>query len=455
MVKFIKADEKLKKELDRKNGIRAMEILKSLGFLVCVDSRDLNGINDFNKELAIKSNIRLGLEHFALVRSTNGLPRYGYVEPSYRYLPPAKVDSIFYHQLKQDGYTLNDYELEYLRARKTSHWTLNAQVNDHAWGTFSNRNFIIIEPLIEHINDKGLVNLNVNDTFFNDDLRLSDKAVILIAAEKYNEMIKNPNFLEELNNYDVRVFEGDEKVAVESVLYEMGYVYGEMYTDGFTRDKDEEDNLDRKNVALFEEQLTIACKAHAKEKGIRHGAHSKNQNWGNNGKTELEEEEENMAFSKRLFKDILSKLISKSQISKEIKAKLKTISVPLKSIERHDDVPKNSPKIAYNGLTRPNNRNVPSLNTKKNTDEIDYFNPNNYSIDKENNTDAFYHVFCIDGDYYCVEEEKAYKIIGPELILKAIKMSNEIIEEKVLEFRRAKDIELQNKGYDNRKTINK
>lgn len=117
----------------------------------------------------------------------------------------------------------NKYNVVFETCRSTVHFTLNGLVESHMYGNFDNRSFIIFEPLKYHINSKALKSLRVEDVYFDDDVELSSESSILISENIYNSIANNLELLEALNDYNVFVYRGDQRVAVRKALQSLGY----------------------------------------------------------------------------------------------------------------------------------------------------------------------------------------------------------------------------------------
>ena len=79
--------------------------------------------------------------------------------------------------------------------------------------------YIIIEPLEEQINN--VANLNETNTVFKEEIKLSDRAIILMPLEKYEDESKKA----ELDNMNIRLYEGKEEYALEMLLFDKNYIY--------------------------------------------------------------------------------------------------------------------------------------------------------------------------------------------------------------------------------------
>lgn len=103
--------------------------------------------------------------------------------------------------------------------RSTVHFSLNGLVSSHSKGNFNNKNFIIVDKLNSHLNTDNIISLRAEDTYIDGEVQLSDAATILIRKDRYEDLLKqNP----QLKNYEIVLFEGDEKTAVEIYLTTKG-----------------------------------------------------------------------------------------------------------------------------------------------------------------------------------------------------------------------------------------
>ena len=230
----------------------------------------------------------LSPEDFVMVRVTDGLPRMGYVEASYRYIDPVTMVSPM-SSMNDSTFNLDDsFNLKYLRARKTLHWALNSMVATHIGGNFDNRDFVIVEPFIFHMNDDNLVRFAENDTYFKGDVKLSDQAIILVSKEKYEELKANEEFIEILDTYDVRIYDGDQRIALQAVLAEKGYIFEHVGAWGFD---------------FSEELLIMSRKQISKDLGKNTPDHAYTDEYAE----EKKEENENMLKSTQLLYETISR----------------------------------------------------------------------------------------------------------------------------------------------------
>ena len=206
-----------------------------------------------------------------LVRTTAMFPHQGIIEITDKHSDLLKEDTPFEDELKELGIEdISKYKLLKFQSRRTVHFTLNGLVGSHEYGNFENRDYIIIEPLDEHLEDDSLLNINEADTYFEDDLVLSKKATILIPVERYKELIKDEKTLKELNKFDIRLFDGNEEEAVRMCLLDKGYAFGTICKWGF-------DNYGDYSARAANENLIEACEKkiveelQAKGKNVTYG----------------------------------------------------------------------------------------------------------------------------------------------------------------------------------------
>ena len=174
------------------------------------------------------------IEDCVLVRTTDHLPfnhemlsgktGHGYVS----YTPQLIID--FIHK------TCPDLSIDERKAlwekfeavieieRNTIHWCINGLVGSHGFNDFSERPFIVIEPLKYHIKDENLTALRAEDTYFTDRVKLSDECVIVINEDIYNQLKNDPTYEEEFKKYNIYLYRGtNENQAVVEVLNDLGY----------------------------------------------------------------------------------------------------------------------------------------------------------------------------------------------------------------------------------------
>ena len=177
------------------------------------------------------------VDDFALVRTPDYLPSDKKILPlcDTPFLThTTNVPNSVIFKILQEKYNLNpfdDDDYEKLREmanrysplssqyRSTIHFTLNGLVSSHSKGNFDGRNFIIIDKLSSHLGKENFRSLRMEDTFIKGPFEISDKAIILINKDKYEKLLEENPWLQ---NYNVTLYTGDEKEAVETVLLDLG-----------------------------------------------------------------------------------------------------------------------------------------------------------------------------------------------------------------------------------------
>lgn len=208
---------------------------------------------------------------------------------------------------------MNKFELPGVFCRSTKHFTLNGLVSSHMYGNFEGNPYIFIEPLEEHIGDTNLVNLAAQDTFFELDrgdkkLILSDKCKLLMPVHAYKEVIKDPDLRKQIESYDLTLFEGDEKKAVEMKLTELGYVSQDIGMDSYVINKGLDEERD------FTQKMLTSIKNIAKINDINIGVHYQSEyQQKDNQKTEYLNEQINEDFNSKFSTQFN---IDKSQLEK-------------------------------------------------------------------------------------------------------------------------------------------
>lgn len=118
---------------------------------------------------------------------------------------------------------LSEYKVVFETCRSTIHFTLNGLVSSSMYGNFDNRAYVIFDGLKHHL-DKSLMSLRVEDTYFNEDMSLSDEACILISTEVFKLLSTNVECMESLEKFGrIFIYDGSQTVAVKKVLEILGY----------------------------------------------------------------------------------------------------------------------------------------------------------------------------------------------------------------------------------------
>ena len=209
----------------------------------------------------------------ALVRTTQMFPKHGIVETTDKHSELLIEESPFERELKEAGVDTEAYKIFRFQNRRTIHFTLNGLVGSHEYGNFQNRSYIIVEPFEEHVNDPSLININEADTYFEDNMVLSERASILIPVKEYKELIKDPKKLDELNKFDIRLFDGNETEAVRMCLLDKGYTFGEIAKWGFEPYFDSHQPIDE-NERLIEAKInSLVEEMQADGRKVESGVH--------------------------------------------------------------------------------------------------------------------------------------------------------------------------------------
>lgn len=113
------------------------------------------------------------------------------------------------------------------RFRSTKHFTVNTPLG--YTGGYNNvdteRNFIVIDVADNFLKSGYGYSIAYHDAYLDvthDALTISNQAVVLINYNKYKDIINNPNIAKQLSERKVIVFKGDENVAINMILSEMG-----------------------------------------------------------------------------------------------------------------------------------------------------------------------------------------------------------------------------------------
>lgn len=164
---------------------------------------------------------RAEIKDLVMIRTTNQFPMYGVVEPT-----DEAVDT----------------------GDKASHWTLNGVNLQH-------KDFIIVEPFEEQVNNPGLSNINEADTWFKYDIKLSKRATILMSEEKYNKLCKSYEFKRSARNLNIALFRGDKELALKMLLLDKRYVWFGLEEDGFVLDEMSETKGFGEKLKLLQQEI--------------------------------------------------------------------------------------------------------------------------------------------------------------------------------------------------------
>lgn len=159
---------------------------------------------------------------------------------------------------------VNETDIICETCRSTLHFTINGLVGSHAYGNFEGNPYIILEPLKYHVDEKSLIGLRPEDTYFNDDLNLSNEAVIMMPLDQVVKLLSDDKKVATLKNFNVCIFDGDERKAVECVLEQLGYdsflVNSHGYEDGIMENTNDNDMY--KFIYNLAEEKKISTERH-------------------------------------------------------------------------------------------------------------------------------------------------------------------------------------------------
>lgn len=192
----------------------------------------------------------MDIKNIALVRATNVIPFDGVVHPISEtpYLKKEKGTTFAYaindllrklSKISLEGYWTKTEEEQQEMDRQNKEvleqylpynsdynsmvlWALNGLVPDDMNNTFSNKTCAIIESLEEQIDKSEIVSLVPTDTAIKGNVRLSNKATILISKDRYEALSEHEK--EQLKKLDLKVhiFEGTLQENVNATLENSG-----------------------------------------------------------------------------------------------------------------------------------------------------------------------------------------------------------------------------------------
>lgn len=146
------------------------------------------------------------IDEMYLVRTTDIFPTDKKVKSISFDNGTLKADSFIFDNILSDFSKdiKNNCQVAYNGYRSTIHFCLNGLVGNHAYGNFSNKKFIILEPFKYHVNEGNIISLRSEDTFFKDYVNLYE-ATIIMSKDIYEKLkIENPD---ELSNYNIITYD--------------------------------------------------------------------------------------------------------------------------------------------------------------------------------------------------------------------------------------------------------
>ena len=118
--------------------------------------------------------------------------------------------------------------IDSLKQRNDCIWSLNGIEE-----SVENK-IIAFDPLINHLND-NFENISANNTRFREPIDLSKDAMILMTKKQY-DLYSNIDLLQKYNS-QIRLYEGNEGLAVEMLMRDLKYIFINMNRDGYIIDK--------------------------------------------------------------------------------------------------------------------------------------------------------------------------------------------------------------------------
>ena len=180
-----------------------------------------------------------------LIRKTGVFPENGIIQTpinglAYEFGKSTILGDAIYDKLREQysdnnkfREELDKYDVYFETYRRTIHFTINGVVADSLYGQFPYP-FAIIEPLKHHVDDDSLETLRVEDTYFTDDMKLSDEAIILIPEEEREKLAERYD----LTGLNIRTYTGELEQAIKDELQEAGYDFFDVNDHGYRKGLD-------------------------------------------------------------------------------------------------------------------------------------------------------------------------------------------------------------------------
>ncbi len=226
-----------------------------------------------------------------LVRKTSNLPLDGVIETpvhgrAYSFGTSSLMGDAINRKLRTkykdfDEFLkqLHSYDIYYETYRSTIHFAIDGIVKNSVYGEFDYP-YAIIEPLKYHIDEPSLETLRVEDTYFSDDLVLSDGCVVLVPEDEYDKVINNTS----INSKCIKPYNGNIDVAIEEEIKRLGYPFFDVCDHGYRDGLD--DGTESSKMYDF-------INSYAKEHGIAQTKHFNSEINHNDQNKRMEEAEKN------------------------------------------------------------------------------------------------------------------------------------------------------------------
>lgn len=121
-----------------------------------------------------------------------------------------------YVESKQRAREISPLSTQY---RSSIHFCLNGIVSSHDYGNFDGNPFVIIEPFKHHDKDNNIIAVRGEDTYFEDEITLSDEAIILVDENYADQVLESG-----IDQNKVVFYRGSQQQAVDIMLARIGIV---------------------------------------------------------------------------------------------------------------------------------------------------------------------------------------------------------------------------------------
>lgn len=182
-----------------------------------------------------------------------------------------KVPNVSYEQtmqaLSQTDKTVGSVLLP-SRFRSTKHFTINTPLGVTGDYNFvhNNRDYIIIDDISNFLTSEYGYSVSYHDAYLDvshESLPISENAVVLINDENYDRIMSDEEVANELKQRNVVRFKGDEDIAINMILTQMGALPSKIGTRYANYDKEIYDILDSSIKKLADENGLFFDKSHA------------------------------------------------------------------------------------------------------------------------------------------------------------------------------------------------
>ena len=155
------------------------------------------------------------------------------------------------------------------------HWNINGYRRDKIKESENSGDDIyIIEPLNSQLRNDRLRNLGETDTWFDGKITLSRKAIVLMSMKRYEELGKYPRIKSAMTRMNLRVYEGEEELALRMIFLEKGFIYLDIDKDGYVTDMVNHPDVVEYFKTLQEKQLQIVDKLNMMGRNVSYGQRS-------------------------------------------------------------------------------------------------------------------------------------------------------------------------------------